>query len=286
MAKRQGLGKGLESLIGEANAEVGINGAETTVSISRIKPNAKQPRTNFDKDELEELADSIRQNGIIQPLVVRKVGQNYEIIAGERRYRAAKLAKLKEVPVVVRNVGDEDAYKLALIENLQRTDLNPMEEALGYQQLLKQNGLTQEELAKAVSKSRSAVANTLRLLDLPEDVQQLMRDGKLTAGHARALLMVPTQEGRSKLAQKVIDENLSVRKTEQIAPLFAASRSEAPKREPQPQSFKRAARQLRLALDTNVKVRKVRGKNKIEIEFSTEEELVRLVDLLDGGETK
>lgn len=284
MARRQGLGKGLESLMGEANAEVGNLTAETEVPLSKVKPNAGQPRKNFDKAELEELADSIRQNGIIQPLVVRKVGQNYEIIAGERRYRAAKLAKLKEVPVVVKDVSDEDAYRLALIENLQRSDLNPMEEAQGYQQLIEQNGLTQEELSKLVSKSRSSVANTLRLLDLPDDVQGLMRDGKLSAGHARALLMVPTSEGRSKLAQKVVDEGLTVRKTEQIAPLFSTDRAEVPKRAPMPQAYKRAARQLRLALDANVKVRTVRGKNKIEIEFTDEDDLARLIDRLSGGD--
>lgn len=282
--KRQGLGKGLESLISETNAEVGANGVETMVEIGRVRPNAKQPRKNFDKAELEELADSIRQNGVIQPLIVRKKGQNYEIVAGERRYKAAKLAKLKEVPVVVREVSDDDAYRIALIENLQRSDLNPMEEALGYKQLIDQNDLTQEELARVVSKSRSAVANTLRLLDLPDDVQKLMRDGNITAGHARALLMVSTPEGRSKLAQKVVDEGLTVRKTEQIAPLFSTDSAETPKRKPQPQSFKRAARQLRLSLDANVKIRTVRGKNKIEIEFSDEDDLARILNAIGRGE--
>lgn len=284
MAKRQGLGKGLESLIGEANAEVGNLAAETKVPLTKVKPNARQPRKNFDQQELEELADSIRQNGIIQPLVVRKVGQGYEIIAGERRYRAAKLAKLKEVPVVIRDVDEEEAYKLALIENLQRSDLNPMEEALGYKQLIEENDLTQEELAKLVSKSRPSIANALRLLDLPDDVQQLMRDGKITAGHARALLMVSTPEGRSKLAQKVVDEGLTVRKTEQIAPLFSTNRESTPRRSPQPQAYKRAAHQLRLLLDTNVKVRTVRGKNRIEIEFADDDELARLLARIGGDE--
>ena len=279
MAKRSGLGKGLESLMGEANAEVG-SAPDTTLPISKIKPNKGQPRKNFDPDKLAELTDSIKQNGVLQPILVRKKGATYEIVAGERRYQAAKLAGLKEIPVVIRDISDEDVFKLALIENLQRSDLNPIEEARGYKELIDRDDLTQEQVAKLVSKSRSAITNTLRLLDLPEEVQALMADGKLSAGHARAVLAVPTEEGRVRLAEKVVKEGLSVRQTESLAPLFSGSQSEPVRRQPTPQSFKRAARELRLALDTNVKVKTVRGKNKIEIEFDTDEELAHIVDLL------
>jgi ParB family chromosome partitioning protein len=278
---KKGLGRGLGSLMEEANAEVGGTAADTTLPLKKIKPNKGQPRKNFDADELAELTDSIKQNGVLQPILVRKKGSFYEIVAGERRYQAAKLAGLEEVPVVIRDISDEDVFKLALIENLQRSDLNPIEEAQGYKQLIDQNDLTQEGVAKLVSKSRSAITNTLRLLDLPIEVQDLMRDGKLTAGHARAILAVPTEESRIKLAQKVVNEGLSVRQTERLAPLFSVNQDDEPvRRLPVPQSYKRAAREMRLALDTNVKVKNVRGKNKIEIEFDSEEQLSHIVDLL------
>lgn len=268
--------------MGTAEAETAALEPDSTVAISKIMPNKGQPRKLFKPDELAELSDSIKQNGILQPLLVRKVGQKYEIVAGERRYQAAKLAGLTEVPVIIKDISDEDVFKLALIENLQRSDLSPLEEARGYRQLIKEKGLTQEQLAKLLSKSRSAITNTLRLLDLPEEVQELVEQGQLTAGHARAILAVPSEEGRLKLAKKVAEEKLSVRQTENLAPLFSVTEKEPVRREPTPQSFKRAARQLRLALDTNVKVKNVRGKNKIEIEFGSEEELASLVSKLTG----
>ena len=256
---------------------------DSTLPIEKVKPNKGQPRKTFDPDQLAELADSIRQNGILQPLLVRKKGSFYEIVAGERRYQAAQLAGLKEVPVIIREISDEDVFKLALIENLQRSDLSPLEEARGYRQLISEKDLTQEELAKILSKSRSAITNTLRLLDLPVEVQDLVEQGLLTAGHARAILAVPSEDGRIRLAQKVAEEHLSVRQTESLAPLFSVAQSEeVVRRAPQPQYFKRAARQMRLALDTNVRVKNVRGKNKVEIEFSDEEQLAHIVDLLAG----
>ena len=280
MAKKSGLGKGLNSLFNEADAEVGNKRDVTTLPIKKIKPNKNQPRKNFDSSELAELSDSIKLNGILQPLLVREKNNYYEIVAGERRYQAAKLAKLEEIPVVIKAISDKEVFKLALIENLQRSDLTPIEEARGYKQLIKQDNLTQDELSKILSKSRSAIANTLRLLDLPEEVQNLMAEGRISAGHARAILTVSGKEGRIKLAQKVIKENLSVRQTENLAPLFSVVTAERPKRQPTPQSYKRAARQLRMALDTTVKVRNVRGKNKIEIEFADEDELSVLVEKL------
>lgn len=283
MPKKTGLGKGLVSLMGEANAEVGGPTPEATLPIASIKANPHQPRRNFDEAKLAELADSIKKNGVLQPLLVRKHGSSYQIVAGERRYQAAKLAGIKEVPVVVREVSDDEVFQLALIENLQRADLNPIEEALGYKQLIDAQKLTQEELGKLLSKSRSAIANTLRLLDLPDEVQKLMEEGELSAGHARAILAVPTQEGRERLARKVIDEHLTVRQTENLAPLFSGTETVRKPRTPSPQSFKRAARQLRRFLDVGVKVRQVRGKNKIEIEFKDEEELARILKAIESG---
>ena len=286
MAKKSGLGRGLGLLVGEADAETAGMRPDSSLPIGDIKPYKGQPRKRFNRDDLAELTDSIKQNGVLQPLLVRQSGTGYEIVAGERRYQAAKAAGLSEVPVIIREISDDDVFKLALIENLQRSDLTPLEEARGYRQLIKEKGLTQEELAKALSKSRSAITNTLRLLDLPSEVQSYVEDGELTAGHARAILAVPSVEGRIALAEKVVRERLSVRETERLAPLFSMSdQAERAPRQPTPQSFKRAARQMRLALDTNVRVKKVRGKNKIEIEFANEDELAHIVDLLAGPGT-
>lgn len=282
MAKKSGLGRGLNALISEANAETG-NEPEAVLSISEIVRNPNQPRKTFDEDKLAELTDSIRQNGVLQPILVRRKGQKYEIVAGERRYQASKLAGLKEIPAVVREIDDDKVFQLALIENLQRSDLSPIEEAKGYKQLLTSRSLTQEELAKILSKSRSAIANTLRLMDLPVEVQHMMEQGLLTAGHARAILAVPSEVGRIKLAKKVVTESLTVRQTENLAPLFSVEHTETRTRVAAPQSFKRAARELRKMLDTNVKVKQVRGKNKIEIEFKDEDELARILAQIQPG---
>lgn len=281
MASKSGLGKGLQSLISEANAEVGGAAPDSTLPISKIKANKNQPRKVFDETELAELTESIKRDGILQPILVRKKGSYYEIVSGERRYQAAKKAGLKEIPVVIRDISDDDVLRLALIENLQRTDLNPIEEAMGYRELISRQKLTQEQLATMLSKSRSTITNALRLLDLPKEVQDLMLEGRLTAGHARAILAVATDEGRIRLANKVVEENLTVRQTESLAPLFSVTDDAEPKhREPTPQSFKRARRELRIALNTIVDVKRVRGKNKIMIEFADEDDLKRIVGLL------
>ncbi len=272
--------------MGEAQSETGYvdQKEETKVSIDKINPNPNQPRTHFNETLLNELADSIRENGVLQPLLVRKKGEGYEIIAGERRYQASKIAGLEELPVIVKEVDDQKMLELALIENLQRSDLNPIEEAKGYRQLIKASGMTQEALSKAVSKSRSSITNSLRLLDLPEQVQQYLFDGRLTAGHARAILAVPYEEQRIKLADKVVAEGLSVRATENLAPLFSVGETPRAPRPVMPQSYKRAARVLRQALNTNVKVKSTRGKNKIEIEFKDEEELTRILASMVSGD--
>ena len=269
--------------MGEAQTETGYNSAEhedQTLPIAQVKPNTNQPRTHFDESALAELAESIRENGVLQPLLVRKKGQNYEIIAGERRYQASKLAGLDEVPVIIKDVDDQKMMELALIENLQRSDLNPIEEAKGYQQLIKKSKMTQEALAKAVSKSRSSITNSLRLLDLPEEVQQFLFEGKMTAGHARAILAVPFEEQRIKLAEKVVAEQLSVRATENLAPLFSVGDEPKPARPVTPQSYKKAARVLRQVFNTNVRVKQLRGKNKIEIEFKDEEQLSHILQMV------
>lgn len=282
--KRGGLGRGLNALVSEAEYETGGSAAsasnaasETKLPIEDIVPNPNQPRIHFNETELRELSESIKEHGVLQPLLVRKHGNGYEIIAGERRYQASKLAGLEELPVIIKDVNDEEMLALALIENLQRSDLNPVEEAKGYRQLIDASGMTQEALSRAVSKSRSAITNSLRLLDLPEVVQQMIFEGKLTAGHARAILAVPYEDARIRLAEKVVAEGLSVRATENLAPLFSAGETPKTSRPATPQSFKKAARVLRQVFNTNVRVKSSRGKNKIEIEFKDEEELSRIL---------
>ena len=280
MPKKSGLGKGLGSLMGEANAETKSVSRETLLRMSLIHPNPDQPRTVFLESELNELSESILANGLIQPIIVRKDDEGYEIIAGERRYQAAKKAKLKEIPAIIRDIAEKDVFKLALIENLQRSDLTPLEEARAYKKLIDEESLTQEALSKMISKSRPAIANTLRLLDLPYEVQTLIEAGQLSAGHARAILAVASDDGKIKLAQKVAAEGLSVRETEKLAPLFSGEIQSTKTKSTTPQSYKRAAKFLRSSLSAGVKVRQVRGRNKIEIEFIDEEDLARIIKLI------
>ena len=282
-SKKGGLGRGLSSLMAETQTETGFTVSEIEMDIEKIQPNPNQPRTQFDETSLRELSESIERNGVLQPLLVRRKGSVYEIIAGERRYQASKLAGLKQVPVIVKELDDDKVLEIALIENLQRSDLNPIEEARGYKRLIESQGMTQEALSKAVSKSRSAITNALRLLDLPEQVQEMLFQGKLTAGHARAILAVPFEDGRIKLAQKVVKEGLSVRATENLAPLFSVGDVPRTPRSVTPQSYKKAARALRQVFDTDVKVKQTRGKNKIEISFKDEEDLARILSLIEGS---
>lgn len=255
------------------------------IDIDLIEPNPNQPRTNFKKDELEELAESIKKNGLLQPVLVRKNGDKYEIIAGERRWQACKSIGMKKVPVHIREAADDETIMLALVENIQRSDLNPIEEAYGYRRMMERGKMTQSEVAQAVSKGRSTIANALRLLELPEDAQQLLYEEKITAGHARAILSVPTKEGRRKLTDKLVEEKLSVRETEAIARLMTAKK-EAKPQEPKPKapkSYKTVARTLSETFATSVKVKSVKGKNKIEIEFKDETDLERLFRLMTNS---
>lgn len=279
MSKR-GLGRGLSALIPTAAQESHGGEDVTELPIDLITPNPEQPRTDLDEEQIQQLADSIRKVGILQPIIVRPLGERYQIIAGERRWRAAKTAGLERVPVRVMATDEVQSLELALIENLQREDLNPIEEARGYRQLLTAHQMTQSELADRVSKSRSAITNTLRLLDLPDEVQDLVYEGKLSAGHARAVLSVADEAARVRLANKIAAEGLSVRECENIARLMAAGETERTPRPPLPKSFKVVARSLRRMLGTNVRVRQAKDKGKIEIEFHGEEELQRIYKAL------
>ncbi len=238
----------------------------------------------MDDSGLEELADSIAKVGVLQPIIVRPHAEGYQIIAGERRWRASKAAGLAKVPVRVMASTETESLALALIENLQRQDLNAIEEARGYKRLIEEYSMTQSELADRVSKSRSAVTNALRLLDLPEEVQDLMYDNKLTAGHARAVLAVPEEAQRIRLAHKIVDEGLSVRDAESVARLIAAGQGERTPRPISPKSYKVVARKLRRLLATNVRVRQTAKKGKIEIDFVDESDLERIMRLLTESE--
>ena len=248
------------------------------VDINAIAPNPDQPRTTFKREELEELSASIQKDGLLQPILVRPLeGGMYQIIAGERRWQASKLAGLQQVPIRVKEASDDKALELALIENIQRSDLNPIEEAYGYRRMMERLNMTQAEVAQAMSKGRSTVANALRLLELPEEAQQLLFEEKITAGHARAILSIPTKEGRERLTRKLVEEKLSVREAEALARLFSGKKNENAKpKAPMPKEYRKVARTLKDVLDTPVKVKSVNGKNKIEIEFKDEEDLERL----------
>lgn len=257
-AKMGGLGRGLDALFAENAVEE--QGKTVSLRISEIEPNREQPRKQFDEAALADLAASIEQHGVLQPLLVRPLpGGGYQLVAGERRWRASRMAGLTEVPVVVREMTDREASELALIENLQRQDLNPMEEALGYRTLMEQYGMTQEEAAQAVNKSRPAVANALRLLNLPEELAELVRDGRLSAGHARTLLSFETADEQKRAADAVIKQDLSVRALEKMA---KASRS-----------TKRPEKSLRR-----------RDSLFDEVEIVLTEQLGRKVRVLDKGE--
>ena len=277
----KGLGKGLGALI--ENATVGGDEV-TSLPLQKIEPNPLQPRKLFDEEELQTLADSISQHGIIQPLTVRK-GENgfYQIIAGERRWRAARLAGLRNVPVTVIEADDKTVLELALIENLQRQDLNPMEESMGYRQLMQEHGLTQEQVAERVNKSRPAVANALRLLSLPSSICQMITAGQLSAGHARALLVLKTQKEQERAAQKIAALQLSVRQAETMCKNMAKAAAE-PEVKPQPKFevdyVAECEKTLSKRLNRGVKITRGKRKGKIELEFYGDEDLQALYEAL------
>lgn len=285
MAKRNGLGRGLDALF-EDNALSDIeHHSQTTLRITDIEPNKEQPRKTFDQKALAELASSIERNGILQPLLVRPMDDGtYQLIAGERRWRASRMVGLTEVPVVIKEMSDEQAMEFALIENLQREDLNPIEEAEGLQLLIERYNLTQEEAASRIGKSRPAIANALRLLNLPHEVRDLARDGKITAGHARALLSFDTQADMIKVANDILDNDLSVRDVEKISKMAAAEKGKEPKQK------KKLSRdtfydEVELALSNTlgrkVKVMVTKTGGSVEIEFFNKDDLKQLADQLD-----
>jgi len=288
--KPGGLGRGLASLI-PTGSNQGGSGDQRELPIEQVFPNPDQPRTQIKEEYIAELAASIAQVGILQPVLVRPRDAGYQIIAGERRWRAARVAGLQAIPVRIMHADETEALELALIENLQRQDLNPVEEARGYRRLLSVYEMTQAELADKVSKSRSAITNTLRLLDLPEEVQELLFEGKLSAGHARAVLSVSDEEKRIRLATKIVNEGLSVREAENLSRLYQAGETERAPRPATPKAYKLVARRLRRLLGTAVRVKQAKAKGKIEIDFQSEEDLERIFRLISpdvtssGGKT-
>lgn len=302
--KRNGLGKGLDSLIPNKsdkltkpetkknNSEVKVSPAkkikedpkasEILLKINQVEPNRDQPRKEFDEDALLELADSIKQFGVLQPLLVQKKKDYYEIIAGERRWRAAKLAGLKEVPVLIKSYTDQEIVEISLIENIQRENLNPIEEAMAFKRLLEEFHLKQDEVAERVSKSRTAVTNSMRLLKLSDKVKQMIIDDMISTGHARALLAIEDEEQQYLLATKIFDEKLSVRETEKLVKSLKNPKKEVKKITPEHQFiYNDIAEKMKSIMGTKVNINaKANGKGKIEIEYYSEEELERIYDLM------
>ena len=293
MAAR-GLGKGLDALIPSVQSDTKAKSAnsetatekepETIVKITKIEPNREQPRKNFDEDALQELAESIKQFGLLQPILVQDRKTYYEIIAGERRWRAAKLAGLKEVPVIIRNYTEQEIVEISLIENIQREDLNPIEEALAYKRLLTEFNLKQDEVAERVSKSRTAVTNSMRLLKLCDEVQQMIIDDMISTGHARALISIEDPEEQYAIAQRVFDEKMSVRDIEKLVKNL--NKPEKPKKEVMEDKsldiiYQDIEEKLKQTLDTKVAITsKGNGAGKIEIEFYSHDDLDKIIDLL------
>lgn len=291
MAKKTGLGKGLDSLIPVHNntekemavvEKVVEKKTDTVLRITEIEPNKGQPRKNFNEDALEELADSIKQFGLIQPLVVQKRDGYYEIITGERRWRAAKKAGLKEVPVIIRDYTDEEMMEIALIENLQREDLNPIEEAQAYKKLINDYKLKQDEIAEKVSKSRVAITNSMRLLKLSEKVQDMIVDEMISSGHGRALLALNDKKMQEELANRIFDEKLSVRETEQIVKALNNPKEKKNKEEYSDNFvYEKIENEFKEIIGTNVSIkRKSQDKGKIEIDYYSTEDLERIIDLM------
>ena len=292
-AKKGGLGKGLNALIPPSTEEkkspekvnsalVSETDKETLVNITKIEPNRTQPRKNFDEDALQELSDSIKQFGVIQPLIVQDRKDHYEIIAGERRWRAAKKAGLKEVPVIIKNYTDQEIVEISIIENIQREDLNPIEEALAYKRLLEEFNLKQDQVAERVSKSRTAVTNSMRLLKLCDKVQQMIIDEMITTGHARAILSIEDPEEQYNLAQKIFDEKLSVREVEKLMKNHGKPAKEKKMKDSQLEViYQDIEEKLKQKLGAKVVINsKGNGAGKMEIEFYTHDDLEKLVDML------
>lgn len=280
---KRGLGKGLDALLGEFNEAPPQGVVEADIRLLDV--NKSQPRKQFDEDKLQELAQSISRHGVVQPILVRQKGERYTIVAGERRYRAARLAGLATVPVVVRELEDQQVMEVALIENIQREDLNPVEEAAAIRFLMKQHDLTQEEVAERISKSRSAIANTLRLLALPDEVLDLLRDGSLSAGHGRALAAMKEKALQLRLAKEAVEQGYSVRQMELLAKKYSEEQNPREKAQKRmlPELFD-AQERIRTRLGTKVKISGSEKKGKIVIEYFSPEDLQRIYDIISGSD--
>lgn len=279
MAKKSGLGKGLGALMLENNTDSMVS--TSTLNINEITPNKEQPRKTFDETALEELADSIRQHGVLQPLLVRPLTSGgYQLVAGERRWRASRLAELKEVPVIIKELSDTEAMEIAIIENLQREDLNPIEEAEGLQALIDKCGYTQEQVATSVGKSRPAITNALRLLKLPEEIREMAKDGTISAGHARALLAFDNQPMMIECANQIVSKKLTVRDVEKMAKRPATSSTKTKTAQRRDSFYDEVELSLTEALGTKVRVYNGRNKGTLEIEFYTLDDLKNIANAI------
>lgn len=279
MAKKSGLGKGLGALMLENNTDSMVS--TSTLNINEITPNKEQPRKTFDETALEELADSIRQHGVLQPLLVRPLTSGgYQLVAGERRWRASRLAELKEVPVIIKELSDTEAMEIAIIENLQREDLNPIEEAEGLQALIDKCGYTQEQVATSVGKSRPAITNALRLLKLPEEVREMAKDGTISAGHARALLAFDNQPMMIECANQIVSKKFTVRDVEKMAKRPATSSTKTKTAQRRDSFYDEVELSLTEALGTKVRVYNGRNKGTLEIEFYTLDDLKNIANAI------
>jgi len=277
---RKGLGRGLDALISSANALENARDSVLEVKINDVEPNADQPRKVFDQERLQALAESIKEHGVVQPIIVRQDGSRYVIVAGERRWRAAKLAGLKTIPVVVKELSSRQVMEIALIENLQREDLNPIEEAEAYQKLMDEYSMTQEEVAKLVGKSRAAIANSVRLLTLAKEIREMLVDGRLTSGHARTLVAIEDENRQKELADLFVKKGLNVREAEKLAAQEAkrAAKKDRPKKEDV--EMTQLVEDLRTLFGTKIDLQRGKDKGKIVIEYYSKEEFDRIIDLL------
>ncbi|ANW97539.1 chromosome partitioning protein ParB [Thermoclostridium stercorarium subsp. thermolacticum DSM 2910] len=278
MKMKKGLGKGLGALLDTDNILSGDSGV-MELKIIDIEPNKEQPRKNFDQEKLQALAESIKQHGVVQPIIVKKQDKGYTIIAGERRWRAAKLAGLKTIPAIVKDLSSRETMEIALIENLQREDLNPIEEAEAYQKLMDEHGLTQEALSKLVGKSRAAIANSVRLLSLPDKIKDMLINEQLTPGHARALITVEDPERQIKLAEEIIEKDLSVRETEKLVNERKNEKKQKRKAAKDP-TILDIEEKLKSILGTKVELRHNKNKGKIVIEYYSNDEFNRIIEFI------
>lgn len=274
--KKSGLGKGLGALIRENEHDV--ISAITELKITELEANQNQPRRFFDEEALRELSDSIKEHGVVQPIIVRKTDDNYQIVAGERRWRAARLAGLKTVPVVVKDYSNIQVMQIALIENLQRQDLNSIEEALAYKSLIEEHDMTQEDISGKIGKSRSAIANTLRLLNLPDEIRNMVVHGRISAGHARALLAVVDKGKQIEIAQRIIDQQLNVRDIEKL--VMQKDKVTEKKEKKKDVEIVELEEQLKRTFATKVSIVHKKNKGKIEIEYYSNDDLERILELL------